>query len=34
MYLTNIFLSSKSKDGDINRGWPEGPLFNNYHTEV
>ena len=25
---------SKSKVGDLSRGWPEGSLFNNYYTEV
>ena len=23
-----------SKDGDLNRGWPKGSLFNSYYTEV
>ena len=25
---------SKSKVGDLSQGWPEGSLFNSYHTEV
>ena len=30
----NIWNVSKSKVGDLSRGWPKGSLSNSYYTEV
>ena len=30
----NIYISKKSKFGDLSRRRPEGSLFNSYHTDV
>ena len=29
-----LFLISKNKDSDLSRVWPEGFVFNSYHTEL
>ena len=31
---TQIYKKYYKKIGDLSQGWPEGSLFNSYHTEV